>query len=90
MCVVSDVEVGCDIEKIQKVRWKLAKRFFSEGEYDILEKLKEEKREKEESPEAVEELFTRFWVLRESYVKKTGEGLGISLEDVYKRQALFF
>lgn len=42
MCVVSDVEVGCDIEKIQKVRWKLAKRFFSEGEYDILEKLKEE------------------------------------------------
>ena len=33
MCVVSDVEVGCDIEKIQKVRWKLAKRFFSEGEY---------------------------------------------------------
>ena len=80
MCVVSDVEVGCDIEKIQKLRWKLAKRFFSEGEYDILEKLKEEKREKEESPEAEEELFTRFWVLRESYVKKTGEGLGISLE----------
>ena len=43
---LSDSEVGCDIEKIQKVRWKLAKRFFSEGEYDILEKLNEEKREK--------------------------------------------
>ena len=41
MCVVSDVEVGCDIEKIQKVRWKLAKRFFSEGEYDILEKYRQ-------------------------------------------------
>ena len=83
MCVVSDVEVGCDIEKIQKVKWKLVKRFFSEGEYDILEKLKEEKREKrekEESPETEEELFTRLWVLRESYVKKTGEGLGTSLE----------
>ena len=41
---------------------------------------KKEKREKEESPETEEELFTRLWVLRESYVKKTGEGLGTSLE----------
>ena len=28
----------------------------------------------------VSDVFTRFWVLRESYVKKTGEGLGLSLE----------
>ena len=44
------------------------------GIITALEKLKEE------NPGAEEELFTRFWVLRESYVKKTGEGLGTSLE----------
>ena len=32
-----------------------------------------------ENAYTVEEAFTRFWVLRESYVKKTGEGLGAAL-----------
>lgn len=83
LCVVSDSEVGCDIEKIREVKWKIAKKFFSEKEYSFLEKT----RSKEELEENVfinismaKELFTRFWVLRESYVKKTGEGLGTSLE----------
>lgn len=73
LCVIASEEVGCDIEKIQEVKWKLAKRFFSEKEYDILEHLKEK-------DDAAEEMFTRFWTLRESYVKKTGEGLGTALE----------
>lgn len=117
LCAVSETEIGCDIEKIKEVKWKLAKRFFSEKEYDFLERLgrqeklmkqekmiksgktdKQEKineqekvgeqrnvnrqKEKEEIKEnayTVEHAFTRFWVLRESYVKKTGEGLGIAL-----------
>ena len=37
-----------------------------------------EKGKIKENAYTVEEAFTRFWVLRESYVKKTG--------DVYKRQ----
>lgn len=129
LCVVAETEIGCDIEKVKEVKWKLAKRFFSEGEYDFLERLgrqekiikrekiseqgkadkqekiakqeevgKQEKiakqkevgkqqnvdkqKEKEEikgNVYTVAEAFTRFWVLRESYVKKTGEGLGIAL-----------
>ena len=111
LCAVSEMEIGCDIEKIKEVKWKLAKRFFSEKEYDFLVRLgrqeklmkqgetvksgktdKQEKvgkqqninrqKEKEKIKEnayTVEEAFTRFWVLRESYVKKTGEGLGAAL-----------
>ena len=37
------------------------------------------KGEIKENAYTVEEAFTRFWVLRESYVKKTGEGLGAAL-----------
>lgn len=84
LCVVSDSEVGCDIEKIKEVKWKLAKRFFSEKEYSLLEKMNENREHLEENASVnisvTGELFTRFWVLRESYVKKTGEGLCISLE----------
>ena len=117
LCAVAETEIGCDIEKVKEVKWKLAKRFFSEGEYDFLERLgrqeriikrekiseqgkadKQEKiakqeevgkqrnvdkqKEKEEIKRniyTVAEAFTRFWVLRESYVKRTGEGLGIAL-----------
>lgn len=77
LCAVSEMEIGCDIEKIKEVKWKLAKRFFSEKEYEFLEEI-----EKQESPARwaeTNETFTRFWVLRESYVKKTGEGLGVAL-----------
>ena len=111
LCAVSEMEIGCDIEKIKEVKWKLAKRFFSEKEYDFLvrpgrqEKLmkqgetvksgktdkqekvgkqqninrQKEKGEIKENAYTVEEAFTRFWVLRESYVKTTGEGLGAAL-----------
>lgn len=106
LCAISETEIGCDIEKIKEVKWKLAKRFFSKKEYDFLEKRKEDKElikqenieeqektgiqqnidkqkvqeEIKENAYTVEETFTRFWVLRESYVKKTGEGLGVALE----------
>ena len=40
---------------------------------------KQEEKTKE-SEQIAGQIFTRFWVLRESYVKKTGEGLGIALE----------
>ena len=105
------MEIGCDIEKIKEVKWKLAKRFFSEKEYDFLVRLgrqeklmkqgetvksgktdkqekvgkqqninrQKEKGEIKENAYTVEEAFTRFWVLRESYVKTTGEGLGAAL-----------
>lgn len=80
LCVVSDSEIGCDIEKIKNVKWKIAKRYFSEREYNLLEKMSESEKNPENNESVAEDLFTRFWVLRESYVKKTGEGLGTALE----------
>lgn len=117
LCAVAETEIGCDIEKIKEVKWKIAKRFFSEREHDFLERLgrqkkimkrekiseqgkadkqekiarqeevgkqqnvnkQEEKEEIKRNVYTVAEAFTRFWVLRESYVKKTGEGLGAAL-----------
>ena len=85
LCVLSSEEVGCDIEKIREVKWKLAKRFFSEREYDILEclylkeKNKNNRVDEENIADQASKMFTRFWTLRESYVKKTGEGLGVSI-----------
>lgn len=66
MCSVDDsgdeaVEVGCDLEQIKEPRLKLAKRYFCESEYELVEKN--------------EDYFYRFWVFKESYVKATGEGL---------------
>lgn len=81
LCAVSETEIGCDIEKIKEVKWKLVKRFFSEEENDFLERLErqEETEETRKNIYTIEDAFTRLWVLRESYVKKTGEGLGIAL-----------
>ena len=66
MCSVDDsgekaVKVGCDLEQIKEPRLKLAKRYFCESEYKLVENN--------------EDYFYRFWVLKESYVKATGEGL---------------
>lgn len=95
LCAVSDGEVGCDIEEIKDLKESLAKRIFSETEYsDIMSK----NTAKERSAE-----FFRYWTLRESYIKFTGQGLSLPLSDFFvtrengtdvllngKRQNVFF
>ena len=71
LCSVEDsgnpsVMVGCDLEKIQEPRMKLAKRFFCENEYKMVE----------EDPEN----FYRFWVLKESFMKVTKLGRKLGLD----------
>lgn len=63
--------VGCDVEKVQRCRMALAKRFFCESEYRCIE---EEEREKQR------ETFTRYWVLKESFIKATGKGMAMPLD----------
>lgn len=72
MCVMADTEVGCDTEKIGKADIKIAKRFFSEEEYTMLEECETEKEKKN--------LFYRLWVLKESFMKCTGLGFHIPLD----------
>lgn len=69
MCAVSDLPVGCDTEQICPLRQNVASRFFTAEEYRALCDAPESERQ---------ELFYRFWTLKESYMKYTGAGLAIS------------
>lgn len=75
LCVLCDTEVGCDIQQIRKMRQSVLDRCFHSGEKAyILEGETEEERARR---------FTRIWVLRESYIKQTGEGLNRDLHTFY-------
>lgn len=71
LCVTAKQEVGCDVEMLRPVSYKIVRRFFSEKERRLLEKA--------EGPEA-DRLYTTLWTLRESYAKKTGEGLAAVMD----------
>lgn len=64
LCVCGNEKVGCDIQEIKPYNSKVAKRFFTEKEYNILEK-------SDDSALA----FTRIWTLKESVLKFSGEGI---------------
>lgn len=70
VCAVADCEVGVDVEEIGTANMKLARRFFQPEEYALLSSAG--------SDEERNELFFRFWTLKESLMKCTGLGLGLS------------
>lgn len=71
VCGADYMEIGLDIEKIGAIELSLAKRFFSEEEYQfILSKRAEEQTS----------VFYDFWTLKESYIKHQGKGLTIPLD----------
>lgn len=65
-------QVGCDVEKEGKLRLKLAERYFCREEYEAI--MAEEKEDKQT------ELFYRYWVLKESFMKATGKGMALSMD----------
>ena len=72
ICAVSDEPVGCDVEEIRKAPKGVAERYFSESEQAYLSRFSAEEYDKE---------FFRLWTKKESYVKMTGEGLGLPFEE---------
>lgn len=60
--VFADSKVGIDMERLREGKAKIGKRFFSGEEQQYLEK------------HWSDELFTKFWTRKESYIKATGEG----------------
>ena len=66
MLVVSDAEVGCDIERIRPFDPRVAKRILSPEEFAAFDAA---------DPLQKDALFCRLWVGRESYLKALGEGL---------------
>lgn len=72
LCSVAQAgeKVGCDIETIKEFREPLARRFFCPNEYaDIMAQDEAERRER----------FYRYWVLKESFMKATRQGMAMGL-----------
>lgn len=67
LCAVADRPVGCDAERVDGRHLRVAKRFFTPEENELLAAA--------DTPEARYVLFTRLWVLKESFLKVTGDGL---------------
>lgn len=72
MCIISDKDVGCDIQKMSDKEncIEIAERFFHPEEIKIIKNAKDKN-----------ELFYRIWSLKESYIKATGKGLQTPLKD---------
>ena len=70
MCVISEHRVGCDVERRGRRGAQVAERFFAPEEYERILAAPESERDA---------LFTRFWALKESFLKATGLGLTLPL-----------
>ncbi|WP_179862535.1 4'-phosphopantetheinyl transferase family protein [Bacillus wiedmannii] len=70
VCALSSKKVGIDIEAIRPIDLDIARRFFSQDEYqDLLRK----------KPFQRNSYFFQLWTLKESYIKAVGKGLSIPL-----------
>lgn len=67
ICVISDVEIGIDIEQIKEFKEKVSKHCFTKKEQKYIELSKDK-----------EDMFYRLWTLKESYTKCVGKGLNIA------------
>ena len=70
-CIVSDKEVGIDIEEIGRGNRQLAEYVLNADEIAEMD-----------AAEDSEIVFTKYWTMKESYLKLTGEGLTNDLKDL--------
>lgn len=73
ICVISDSETGCDIEKIRSADLKIAGKTFCPEEYTRISR--------QASDEERDLLFYRYWTLKESFIKATGLGLNLPFNE---------
>ncbi len=79
VCILSNAEIGIDIEYIEDINLNVAKRFFAESEYKSIM-----------SSETKAQRLDKFydcWTKKEAYIKWTGKGLACPLDsfDVYSK-----
>lgn len=73
LCAFSDnhtAKVGCDLEEMRAFREPVARRFFCQREYEHIMGKEEKERTR---------LFYRYWVLKESFMKATRQGMALDL-----------
>lgn len=70
-CAISDREIGIDIERIRKVTDGVVRKALTPAEQEALFKANNK-----------EEMFCRFWTLKESFIKAVGKGLSFPLSKV--------
>ena len=68
ICLVSNDEVGCDIEEIKDINLNIANKFFYNTEYTNIFN----------SSNKID-TFYRYWTLKESFIKSVGLGLSLDL-----------
>lgn len=73
LCAVSAYEIGADIETIRKADIRIAERFFCPSEYDRIAA--------QETEAARQALFFRYWTMKESFLKATGYGLRVPMNE---------
>lgn len=66
------VQLGCDVETVKTPRLSVASRYFRPQEYRYILEQPDEERQKQ--------AFFRYWVLKESFLKATGRGMGLSMD----------
>lgn len=69
MGVLSDCEVGCDIERVVPAPFEIAEHYFCPAELEYIKSAKEK-----------DKAFFTLWTLKESYMKMTGQGISLSLD----------
>lgn len=72
LCSFSDEPgqmVGCDVEMIGDMKLSVARRFFCEEEYRHIVEIPDSEKQKE--------MFYRYWVLKESFMKATRKGMAL-------------
>jgi len=72
-CAVSDTDVGCDVEQIKNIDMGIAARFFFREEYAAISACPDSERRND--------MFFRYWTLKESFMKATGLGFELALDD---------
>lgn len=75
---IGDKEIGIDVQQWKGYQDKIAKRFYHANEKERLEHCE---------PKSREELFYRFWCIKEAYIKYTGRGIGQELDGFYTDEA---
>ncbi len=73
ICSFGNQEIGNDIEKIKSGRIRVAQRFFAEAEKEWLAKASTE--------EEKDRRMFRLWTMKESFLKVTGLGMSLALDD---------